>query len=1213
MAGEMQPVPAEQTRTADLNLPATRVTEADAATRITEQDPDATRPSTGNHASTASSPDAPTLVGGTSPTASTGTVASTGAFRRATGTFTRMGRTRTNVNLPRDTQALDLKLQMSRPSVLADLGKADKASIPPGIQKLIDDHGTEGRYAVDKPLAQGGMGAVLLIKDGDFQRPAAMKVMLSQYAKSPEAMERFLAEAQVTAQLEHPNIVPIHDLGIMEDGTVYFTMKFIEGESLGAVAKRLKSDDPEVAGKTRAEWTDERILLTFLKVLDGMSYAHAKGVVHRDIKPDNIMLGGHGEVLVVDWGIAKVLGRDELGHTQDVVHLRDGGDAFSMTREGSAMGTLYYMPPEQARGERLAIDARSDVYALGATLFELLTLKRPVSGSTAADIIAKVVNGEVMQAKEARPDLNDDLAAIVMKSLAFQPDRRYLRCSDFADDIRSFLAGQAVQARRRNLIERIGAWVQRNKQRVLISGAAAALVAASSAGALWWVGHAEQVKADALIAKGRIAIDAKQWQEAYDAAVQAGGRPDAYAIKEQAGAALALAAKEREDTARNEAARSEAARLTGQAREAADAGHWDEARDKSKAAIELATSPEAQELFGKASAALKDKEQLRLRTLADERKTAGDVALARAKTLDPLSADLPKALAEAREAYARSTADSIAVPGVEDALATLGTLQARSDEARKAAEREAAARNEAAKRRAQADESIAAAEKALAADDLDAASEQIAAARKLEPGDERAAALREQIVLRLRDRDAARAGEAARAKARTTAAEALGRARQATKTMAEATVELAKRQTEVARLDRELAALPLERKASLFAARDALQAASAKIAEQWALAEGAARSAADALASEPEHADAVAARALLIDLYRGRLADARAKGSLPEVAAFANLLARLGVDASSAEAGNLSVSGVGSVIVRRITEDGAGRLIATDPPLATLQLPLQAHALPAGRYELRSGDDVASVVVSPASSTSITWTPAARPPVAGSRLRWVPASTNGFWLAEDEVTLGQYADFLADPAITAQARAMHADYVAQKRDDFAFLPRTGGTLDEASWGFADDGKVLHWTLADARRNEPLRGISRDDASAYCRWLSKKTGRTVRLPSLAEWRLAATGGDDRRIHPWGPGFDYALATSALPKIEHPPVVGSSPSDRGPFGHRDLAGSVREWVSDPGIAYPACIAGGGWTEDSPERFRSNAVESVPPESAFPAIGFRILVEP
>ena len=247
-------------------------------------------------------------------------LSNSGALSRS---FSRTGRTRVNVNLPADTQQLDQKLQMSRLSVLSDMATArvGKGDLSPGIVKLIDQQGTEGRYAIDRPLASGGMGAVLQITDHDFRRPAAMKIILSRHANSAEVTERFLAEAQVTAQLEHPNIVPIHDLGVMEDGTLYFTMKLIEGMSLGRVMKllqqqagTLKDKDGNVIAPPNAEsaaaaakWTLEEKLQTFLKVLDGVGFAHSRGVVHRDIKPDNIMLGPFGEVLVVDWGIAKVL------------------------------------------------------------------------------------------------------------------------------------------------------------------------------------------------------------------------------------------------------------------------------------------------------------------------------------------------------------------------------------------------------------------------------------------------------------------------------------------------------------------------------------------------------------------------------------------------------------------------------------------------------------------------------------------------------------------------------------------------------------------------------------------------------------------------------------------------------------------------------------------------------------------------------------------
>ncbi len=1221
MAGEMQPVnPSPEV--------VTRVTEPDAQTQIATRDgnttclpseheattrlpgppvdPEATRPSTA-----AASAFAQTRVSTGQPDTGAITKGTTGRF---TGSVTRLGRTRTNSSLPHDTQQLDLRLQVSRPSVLADLGRLGPDSIPPGVRKLIDDHGTEGRYAVEKPLAQGGMGAVLLIKDGDFQRPAAMKVMLSRFAQSPEALERFLAEAQVTAQLEHPNIVPIHDLGIMEDGTVYFTMKFIEGESLGGVVKRLKSDDPAVAAKAAEEWSIEHTLLTFLKVLDGMSYAHAKGVVHRDIKPDNIMLGGHGEVLVVDWGIAKVLGRDELGKTQGVVHLRDG-DALSLTREGSAMGTLYYMPPEQARGELSAIDARSDVYSLGATLYELLTLKRPVTGGSAADIIAKVVNGEITPIREAKPDLHEDLAAVVMKALAFNPDRRYARCSDFADDIRNHLAGLAVVARRRNVVERIGAFIARNKKQVAIGAGLTAFAIACAAVTVSWMRAKDEAAWDAGVVKARAAAEASRWQESYDAATWVGdNRPEAVELRVHAFAALEAEKKQREDTARNEANRAKAMQLTAEARDAAATRNWQLSSDRAKAALAIIPVDEAQELLARASAALTETRRIELERLAAERKAAGDTALTAAKALPPLDPAFAPKLAEARAAYAKSAADGVAAPGIESALSDAAKLQEQADTARAADARAAQARDEAAKRRAQAEAAIVAAVAALDAGQPDTAAEQIAIARKLQPDDERANELRDRIALQLRDRDAARNAAAARTQARTTAAAALVKARAAESAMRAALADVAARDSEAKRLELELKTQPLERKAALVAARDAAQGARARVAEQWALGEGSARTAFDALSGEPSHADAVAARDLLISLYRGRLDDARRNAALPEAAAFGNLLRRLGVDVDAPETGTLTIDGTTATLtVRRLAEDGNGRLVARDPPLPSLAagLPL---TLPQGRYEIRAGDELASVVIAPGSNQRFSWAPAKRPQIPLMRLRWVPA-TAGFWLAEDEVTQASYAEFLKDPAVFAQAQRSYAAFMDHSRNDLELLPREGTSPDDLNWAPVDaDGKLNSMALqttADAR--QPVRGVSRLDAEAFCRWLSAKTGQKIRLPSASERLSAASGGDNRRLYPWGPGFDFALASTALPKKTVPPAVGSSVTDLGPFGHRDLAGSVREWVSDPGLAHPGTIAGGAYTDDMRGVFRCDYVESTPPTSAFSAIGFRILVEP
>ncbi|MDW8373862.1 MAG: bifunctional serine/threonine-protein kinase/formylglycine-generating enzyme family protein [Planctomycetota bacterium] len=1119
---------------------------------------------------------------------------------------TRLSRTRVNQQLPPDAQELDIKLQMSRPSVLADLERVG-GSVPPGVHKLIAEHGTDGRYTIEKPLAHGGMGAVLLIRDGDFQRPAAMKVMLSRYAASSEALERFLAEAQVTAQLEHPNIVPIHDLGVMQDGTVYFTMKYIEGESLGSVVKKLKSADAAVREAARREWTEEKLLLTFLKVLDGMSYAHAKGVVHRDIKPDNIMLGRHGEVLVVDWGIAKVLAKPIDAATRSVVNLRQNEEALSLTQEGAAMGTLFYMPPEQARGDLAAIDQRSDIYALGATLYELLTGERPVSGRSAPEILAKVAAGEITHILTVKPDLHQDLAAIVMKMLAFEPAQRYASCGEVSEDIRRYLAGQAVLARRRNLIERFGAWVARHRRQVAIAAGGLAIATFAAAAAWWWAEQREQQRIALLVERALAAAAVSQWQEAYDAAVAAGAVPAALEIKERAAAALALAAREREEAARRQAAELTARRLLAEAQQAAARSEWQEARDKAKAALEAARLPEAEELLALATARLADARRLALEATARARKEEGDRALAEARGLALLDARLPELLDRARAAYAQSTADGVAVPGIEAAVAELAALQQRVDEARAAAARAEAERQEQERRRRQAAEARRAAQAALAQGDLEAAAEQAAIARRL-AADDSDGELNERIVAARLRRDAERAAAAARAQARATAQSALAQARAADAERLRAAEQLASVEAEVQRLTRELAHQPADGKRPLFAAQEAARAARSRMMEQWSLAEGAARTALDALREEPQHPDAVAARQLLIALYRMRWQEAVRSGDEAARAAFGTLLTQLGSDPEAEAQGQVLVTA--AVQARRLEEDGVGRFV---PVGETRSLPAgQAVTLPHGRWQLRDGDQVAAIVVRPGQLTRLAWAPGP-PPEVGMRLRWVPFE-RGFWLAEHEVTVRHYAAFLADPAVAAEVKETYRAWMRQQRDDLALFPRQGAGLDLAVWQAVAEGDELRsWQPIAKALEEPVRGISRSDAERYCAWLARRTGKRVRLPTLAEWRYAATGGDERRIFPWGPRGDHALAVCAVPKRDHPAAVGSAPDDLGPFGHRDLAGSVREWVTDRGLAYDARVAGGGWTDEDLARLRSDAVESLPAHAAFAAIGFRILVEP
>ncbi len=420
--------------------------------------------------------------------AQTGGATGTGALSRS-GFTTRAGRTRINLNLPADAQALDVKLQMSRSSVLSEIATVRQAHgnpLPPAIMKLVETQGTVGRYAIDKQIAAGGMGAVLKIDDHDFRRPAAMKIIRAQMAHNSEFETRFLAEAQITAQLEHPNIVPIHDLGVMDDGTMYFTMTLIQGVSLGKVVKLLRqhrglekhlAPTPESEAATK-KWTQEEKILAFLKVLDGVGFAHDRGVIHRDLKPDNVMIGLHGEVLVVDWGIAKVLTEAPTDATLVMGAKAVPNEAAQgMTQVGATMGTLHYMPPEQAKGLVDEIDRRSDVYALGATLYELLSLERCLNSKSVQEGLLLIIQGQWTRLNLVAPDLHPDLVAIVHKAMALLPEKRYQDCAAFGVDLRRYLQGQAVDARRRSITDLIVAWARQHWKQLAIGAGAVALIA----------------------------------------------------------------------------------------------------------------------------------------------------------------------------------------------------------------------------------------------------------------------------------------------------------------------------------------------------------------------------------------------------------------------------------------------------------------------------------------------------------------------------------------------------------------------------------------------------------------------------------------------------------------------------------------------------------------------------------------------------------------
>jgi serine/threonine protein kinase len=270
------------------------------------------------------------------------------------------------------------------------------------------------RYELVEKIGQGGMGTVFLARDRELERPVALKVLRAA-PEDAEARERMRKEARIIARLEHPSIVPVHDCGVLPDGRFYYAMKLVRGRRLDEAAPR------------RAALAERLHLL--LKVCDAVAFAHAQGVIHRDLKPQNIMLGAFGEVLVMDWGIAK-----EVGPQPPAVVGREaepGGPAE--TAGGTVLGTPGYMAPEQARGEAGLIDTRADVYALGAILYFLLTDRVPAG--------APPTPPRRYDRTIPRP-----LEAVCLKALAAERDDRYAGAAELAADVGDFLARRPVRA-----------------------------------------------------------------------------------------------------------------------------------------------------------------------------------------------------------------------------------------------------------------------------------------------------------------------------------------------------------------------------------------------------------------------------------------------------------------------------------------------------------------------------------------------------------------------------------------------------------------------------------------------------------------------------------------------------------------------------------------------------------------------------------------------
>ena len=249
----------------------------------------------------------------------------------------------------------------------------------------LDLRNVAERYRDPETIGTGGIGIVTSCEDPNLGRRVAVKTLRAKYAGMENLRRRFIREARVMSQLEHPNIVPVHELGRQPNGTVYFTMKQVLGESLEWVLQRLEDSDPDYL----RDYPDTRLMDIFGHICQATAFAHSRGVIHRDLKPENIMIGAFGEVQIMDWGLLKVMTDSDANDDAPSVS-QGGGDAPEATLEGQIAGTPLYMSPEQASGHIDQLDQRSDLYALGAILYRILAHRRYVVGKDVPTILRLV-------------------------------------------------------------------------------------------------------------------------------------------------------------------------------------------------------------------------------------------------------------------------------------------------------------------------------------------------------------------------------------------------------------------------------------------------------------------------------------------------------------------------------------------------------------------------------------------------------------------------------------------------------------------------------------------------------------------------------------------------------------------------------------------------------------------------------------------------------
>ena len=347
---------------------------------------------------------------------------------------------------------------LSRPTLHIDLnaGSVNSTANLFNLQRDFDARGACERlssrasqtekYTIQKKIAEGGMGSIYQVIDGDLKRPIVLKVMHPKIMENQQMFISFIEEARITGRLEHPNIIPVHDLGVIDEDKLYFSMKEVQGVGLNSILARIRRGDEETCQK----YTLFTLLTLFRKVCDAVAYAHSKNFIHRDIKPENIMVGDYGEVLLVDWGLARQVDKPDPEiqdiELEDVDTLAEAIGNRTKTQYGIVKGTPAFMSPEQARGVTEEIDMRSDIFLLGATLYSIATLTLPFQGVDVYDILDNAEVGNIQHPQDRAPqrELPVELCRIIMKGMAHKPQDRYQSVKEMIQDLDDLLEGRTV-------------------------------------------------------------------------------------------------------------------------------------------------------------------------------------------------------------------------------------------------------------------------------------------------------------------------------------------------------------------------------------------------------------------------------------------------------------------------------------------------------------------------------------------------------------------------------------------------------------------------------------------------------------------------------------------------------------------------------------------------------------------------------------------------